>query len=48
LSQKLTTKSIVLMSAAELQQTKELWISIMREKQLEMVPLGHAGSANLS
>jgi hypothetical protein len=37
LSLKLIIKSIVLMNAAELQQTKELWKSIMKKKLLEMV-----------
>jgi hypothetical protein len=36
LSLKLIIKSIVLMNAAELQQTKELWKSIMKKKLLEM------------
>jgi hypothetical protein len=33
---RLITKNIVLMNVAELQQTEELWRSIMKRKQLEM------------
>jgi len=42
LSQKLIIKNIVLMNAAELQQTKELWKNIMKKKQLKMERLGNA------
>jgi hypothetical protein len=48
LSQKRIIKNIVLMSVAELLQTKESWTSITKEKQLRMAQLGHAKNAKLS
>jgi hypothetical protein len=48
LSQRLIIKNTVLMSVAVLQQIEELWKSIMRKKQSEMVQPGHAQSVSLS
>jgi hypothetical protein len=45
---KLIIKNIVLMNAAELRQTEELWKSIMKRKQLGMAHSGPALNVRFS